>query len=196
VGSKEEAITVMDVARDFLPAILAMSARSPRKFRKRGLYRMDDLIAQSGGRSSYRFIKYRHMAGDVAPPLLESWERFTEVAHEKGFYDDPRMCWWGLRISPHGSVELRVSDLQENRIATLAIAAVFRAIARLAITGKWSALRSSREDIEAALQRAADDSFDHRPLLDSIMQLAWQNVYDDECAAYQFNARFNSSGAL
>ncbi len=99
-SSKEAAIYFVNCFRNDLPALLGFSAGpiSPE------------------GYASERFFSYSEMCPDLVPPYLESFEHYTELAKEREFYDDPRRCWWLIRINPHGTVELRVFDAQPDAI--------------------------------------------------------------------------------
>ncbi len=55
-----------------------------------------------------RLRLYELMAKTPDPPLYRSAEHFCEVAHAQGFADKPRSCYHWVRISPHGTVELRM----------------------------------------------------------------------------------------
>ncbi len=153
VGAPDEAIRVMNACRAYLPVFLALSARSP-------IYAGQNMRCKS-----YRFIKYREMAGEVVPPYLTSWEEYAFIAQRSGFLEDPRNCWWAMRISPHGTVELRICDVQEDRSKTLALAALFRWFARDALMVKKMAPSYSSEMISQELDRAALGRFDPAPRL-------------------------------
>lgn len=55
-----------------------------------------------------RLRLYKMMAPNWEPPHYESPEHFLEVARAQGFADNPRNCWHLVRISRHGTVELRM----------------------------------------------------------------------------------------
>lgn len=123
VGNKEEAVLAMNVLRQHLPSFLALSARSPRKL-------------ASTQYASFRHFKYLQMAKNVAPPYLPSWKEFVIMARREGFHEDPRLCWWGVRINPLGTVELRVCDVQNTYSKTLALVGLTRMLVRAAIEGQ------------------------------------------------------------
>jgi carboxylate-amine ligase len=122
VGSPDEAVRAINVLRQYLPEFLSLSACSPRTVEGRRYV-------------SFRFIKYCEMAGGIVPRHFRHWEDFETAALSEGFYEDPRNCWWAVRISPHGTVELRVCDVQPNRASTLALVAMARVLVRAAIEG-------------------------------------------------------------
>lgn len=143
VGSGEEAVRVMDAARLHLPSFPALPARSP------------VFEGRKTGYESFRYLKYKEMAGEVVPPHLGSWNRFAAIAAEKGCVDDPRMCWRAIRVNPHGTVELRVCDVQEDRAMTLGLAAIFRMLGRMAIESSKPMSVVDVRLIETALLHAA-----------------------------------------
>jgi gamma-glutamyl:cysteine ligase YbdK (ATP-grasp superfamily) len=55
-----------------------------------------------------RLRLYKKMAPDWNPPVYEDKQHFFETAKEKGFAKDPRKCWHLIRISVHGTLELRM----------------------------------------------------------------------------------------
>ncbi|MBI2056198.1 MAG: hypothetical protein HYT37_02365 [Candidatus Sungbacteria bacterium] len=55
-----------------------------------------------------RLRLYRAMAKYWKPEPLKNREHFFEIAKEQGFTDNPRNCWQLIRISQHGTVELRM----------------------------------------------------------------------------------------
>jgi carboxylate-amine ligase len=167
VGGTDEALAVMNGCRTLLPAFLAFSARS---------------FGTLDGREyrSCRFVKYREMAVDVVPPPLRTWEDFAAYAALKGFRDDPRRCWWAIRINPVGTVELRVCDVQSDRRRTLGIAALFRMFARAFVLGAETADRARVSDIERALDLAARGHFDRDAFLKNALKLASHRTFKDE----------------
>ncbi len=57
-----------------------------------------------------RMALYRLMASDTLPQAYTSWEEFHEAMRARGCEEDPRQCWDLIRISTHGTVEVRVFD--------------------------------------------------------------------------------------
>ncbi|MFH1047214.1 MAG: glutamate-cysteine ligase family protein [Patescibacteria group bacterium] len=69
---------------------------------------LDQLIA-SGDRSNGECLRlYKQMATNWQPPIYRSATHFEDVAYQQGFADNPRNCWHLVRISVHGTVEIRV----------------------------------------------------------------------------------------
>jgi gamma-glutamyl:cysteine ligase YbdK (ATP-grasp superfamily) len=50
------------------------------------------------------------MAGNFAAPKIRDENHFYEIAVESGFVNDPRRCWWLIRVNGVGTVELRFFD--------------------------------------------------------------------------------------
>lgn len=168
LGIKEEAIAVMNASRTLLPLFLAVSARSP------------IFAGTDTGYASYRYVQYKKMAGEVVPPYLESWEHFRSVAADRGFLDAPRNCWWAIRISIHGSVELRIPDLQEDQAMTMGIAALFRLVGRQAIERPGRVIRLPAEEIERLLEVAARGALGAKGLLRGFLSVAGAPGYEEE----------------
>lgn len=67
--------------------------------------RLAELADHSSGE---RIRLYKMMAKNWEPPQYDSAEHFYEIARSQGFADNPRNCWHIVRISRHGTVELRM----------------------------------------------------------------------------------------
>jgi len=65
----------------------------------------------SGGE---RLRLYRTMAENWQPTIYESPEHLFEVAQAEGFADNPRNCWKLIKVSIHGTVELRMFGATDN----------------------------------------------------------------------------------
>jgi gamma-glutamyl:cysteine ligase YbdK (ATP-grasp superfamily) len=77
-----------------------------------------DRLCQIGDHSDgQRLNLYKLMANDWYPPYYRNERHFFEVAKKKGFVENPRNCWNLIRISVHGTLELRMfgstSDINE-----------------------------------------------------------------------------------
>lgn len=167
LGSAEEAILAMNAVRLHLPAFLAISARSP--FTEDGTsYR------------SYRYVKYRQMAGETVPPFIRDWLRLALIARENGFHEDPRMCWWAVRVSPHGTIELRVCDVQADARRTLGIAALFRVLVRTAIEGPEPKEEATAVHVAERLRAAAKGRFDVGGYLARAAKIASHPMFKEE----------------
>lgn len=55
-----------------------------------------------------RLRLYKTMAKNWYPPELKSTHHFFEIARAQGFESKPRNCYWLIRISIHGTIELRM----------------------------------------------------------------------------------------
>ena len=74
-----------------------------------------EYLSNLGDHSKGERLKlYKTMATDWYPPLYKNSKHFFEVAVQKGFVDNPRNCWHLIRISIHGTVELRMFGVTEN----------------------------------------------------------------------------------
>ena len=72
------------------------------------LPKLDELCRMGDHSSGERLRLYKLMAEHWQPVTYESPEHLFEVAREEGFTDNPRNCWKLIRISIHGTVELRM----------------------------------------------------------------------------------------
>jgi gamma-glutamyl:cysteine ligase YbdK (ATP-grasp superfamily) len=60
--------------------------------------------------SGKRLKLYKVMVPNPLPRKYYSWVDFYTDMRERGFAEKPRECWDLIRISPHGTVEVRVFD--------------------------------------------------------------------------------------
>lgn len=68
-----------------------------------------DMLSEMGDHSKMERLRlYKVMAPNYLPPIYESVHHFFEMASEQGFTENPRNCWHLVRISIHGTVELRM----------------------------------------------------------------------------------------
>lgn len=65
----------------------------------------------SGGE---RLGLYKTMAKNWQPTVYQSPEHLFEIANEEEFTENPRNCWKLIRISIHGTIELRLFGSTEN----------------------------------------------------------------------------------
>lgn len=61
-----------------------------------------------------RMKLYSVVYSDWRPKLIETPEHFYHIAMEKGFADNLRNNWSGIRISQHGTVEIRLFGATAN----------------------------------------------------------------------------------
>ncbi len=70
----------------------------------------DELKSMGNTCNGQRLALYRLMASDATPQTYASWEEYCYVMQAKGYIEDPRQCWDMIRISTHGTIEVRVFD--------------------------------------------------------------------------------------
>lgn len=75
---------------------------------------LDDLIKIGDGSNGERMRLYRTVVPDPMPPVYRDEEHFYQTAVEQGFAESPRSCWHLVRISVHGTVEIRVFGAAYN----------------------------------------------------------------------------------
>jgi gamma-glutamyl:cysteine ligase YbdK (ATP-grasp superfamily) len=68
---------------------------------------LDTLSAMGDGSHGERLRLYKRMASHWQPPHYESAAHVESVAREEGWADNPKDCWHLIRISRHGTIELR-----------------------------------------------------------------------------------------
>lgn len=70
-----------------------------------------EALVHTGNISEGERLKlYRLVAPDSTPILYESWDHFYHSMLERGYAENPRECRDLIRISIHGTVEVRVFD--------------------------------------------------------------------------------------
>jgi carboxylate-amine ligase len=120
VGGADRTLAVYNALRGYLPELAALAAAAPfHDGRDTGLASVRPLI---GGQLPRQGV----------PPVLESWEAFAEELRwgaAAGAVGEPRRWWWELRPHPaHGTLELRVPDVQPTLAAAGAVAAFAHAL--------------------------------------------------------------------
>lgn len=79
------------------------------------LRRFIPLLCKTGDNShGERLRLYKTMAQNWNPPEIRDSEHFYELAQEQGFAENPRNCYWIMRISIHGTIELRMFGSADN----------------------------------------------------------------------------------
>ena len=72
-------------------------------------------LCELGDRSAGKRIqRYKKMAKNWLPPAYSGLKNFYEMAIAQGFVDNPKNCWHLIRISAHGTVELRMFGVTDN----------------------------------------------------------------------------------
>lgn len=88
-----------------------------------------DFLCRIGDRSGGERLRlYKVMASNWHPPVIENVEHFLETAEIQGFLSNPRDCYWLVRLSSHGTVELRMFDATENNFEILGLVLAVRLI--------------------------------------------------------------------
>ncbi len=64
--------------------------------------------------SGERLRLYKTMATNWQPPHYENAGQLFDTATAQGFVDNPRNCWHLMRISIHGTVELRMFGITDD----------------------------------------------------------------------------------
>ncbi|MFC1608917.1 glutamate-cysteine ligase family protein [Patescibacteria group bacterium] len=70
--------------------------------------RLNYLCREGDGSGGERLRIYREMAPDCISRTFSDWGEFHQYAVEMNFSDDPRQCWFLIRISVHGTIEFRM----------------------------------------------------------------------------------------
>lgn len=86
IGSADEALVVYNALVSNMPALLGMC----------------------GARNTERLGLYRVVQPECNPPQYSSLQDWHAQAIRDGFVDNPRNCWHLVRISRHGTVEVRL----------------------------------------------------------------------------------------
>ena len=74
----------------------------------------DHLCALGDHSGGERLRLYKVMAENWHTPLIKDKEHFFSLAKEQGFAEDPRKCYWLIRLSPHGTIEFRMFDIADR----------------------------------------------------------------------------------
>jgi carboxylate-amine ligase len=125
IPGAERAIAMHDALRSYLPLLTALAANAPY------------LEGVDTGLATVRPKLCEGLPRQGVPPALGSFERLAELVAwgaRSGAFPDSSHIWWEVRVHPHhGTLELRVPDMQTSLDDTEAIASVAHAlIVRLA----------------------------------------------------------------
>ena len=66
-----------------------------------------ELCEMGDGSDGKRLQAYGVVKEDFRPPQFTSWEQMSEHAIAEGFYENPRDCWYMIRLTMHGTIEFR-----------------------------------------------------------------------------------------
>lgn len=125
IGIEDEAIRfdLFNQLRYFIPHLLALSTSSP-------YWR-----GQRTGLKSYRLAIFDEMPRTGLPDSFDSpgeYRRTIDVLVRAGVIEDATKIWWDLRPSNrYATLELRISDVCTRLDDAIAIAALFRCLARM-----------------------------------------------------------------
>lgn len=73
------------------------------------LIKHTDELKRMGDKSNGKRLDiYSKAAGNSDPKPLDNMTEWVDDAKQKGYYDDPRKCWYFIRISVHGTIEFRM----------------------------------------------------------------------------------------
>ena len=120
VGGADATLAVYNALRSYLPEIAALAANG----------------AMYAGRDS-GFASVRPLIGENLPrqgvaPAIDSWESFAEDlrwGEASGTVPEPGMWWWELRPHVvHGTLEVRVPDVQQRIDDAAAVAGLVHAL--------------------------------------------------------------------
>lgn len=70
--------------------------------------KVSDMCTWADHSNGQRLRLYKTMGSNWEPLELSCWHAFYTCAVEQQFVDDPRSCYWLLRISEHGTIEFRM----------------------------------------------------------------------------------------
>jgi carboxylate-amine ligase len=119
VEDRDVAIHLMDVARYFLPHMLALSANSP------------FWVGINTGLKSYRCKVFDKFPRTNIPDYFSGWsdyDNFVKLLIKTGCIDNPKRIWWDIRPHPYfNTLEVRVCDIPMRVDETIALAALIQA---------------------------------------------------------------------
>ncbi|MFL5285047.1 MAG: carboxylate-amine ligase [Rhodopila sp.] len=125
VPQPEQRVDLMNRLLPYMPLLLALSASSP------------FWQGRATGLAAYRLSAWGEMPRTGLPDLfkdVEDYERYIAAMIRSGTIKDASFLWWTLRPSIHyPTLELRVADSCTRLEDTLAIAALYRCLVRLAV---------------------------------------------------------------
>ncbi len=120
VESKEKAIYITNVIKNFLPHLLALSTNSP------------FWQGEETGLKSTRIRIFDSLPRTGLPMHFESWEQYKKVEKrliEGGSIDYVTMIWWDVRPRADlGTIEVRIADLPTTVEESIALAALTQAL--------------------------------------------------------------------
>jgi len=120
VPDRTTMIDLMNMARYFLPHLLALSTSSP------------FWMGRNTGLKSFRTTVFRRFPRTGVPEQFESWsayENFVNLLVKLNCIDNGKKIWWDVRPHPmFGTLEFRMFDVSTKVEEAVAIAALTQAI--------------------------------------------------------------------
>ena len=120
IEDREFLIDAMNVARYFLPHVLALSTSSP------------FWMGRRTGLKSYRSVVFRSFPRTGIPRTLTSWSEFEDTVTslvETGSIPNASKIWWDVRPSwSYPTLEFRICDVCTRVDEAVCIGAIFQAI--------------------------------------------------------------------
>jgi len=149
IPDDDTGVLISNHLRPWLPVLLAISANSPFSHE------------QDTGYASWRYLAWSPWPSAGATPWFDSAREYHEGRRglqASGAAMDAATIYWDIRLSAnHPTVELRVCDVAATVDEAVLIAALTRAIAATALTGRGEALPVAPHLLRAALWRSARD---------------------------------------
>ncbi len=122
VGTADRTLAVYNALRGYLPEIAAVAASAP--FHE----------GRDTGLASIRPLVCAQLPRQGVPPVLTSWAHYADELRwgaVSGAVPEPRQWWWELRPHVvHGTLELRVPDVQATTGAAEAVARLAHGLVR------------------------------------------------------------------
>jgi len=116
----ELGIQIQNVARYFLPHLLALSTSSP------------FWMGRNTGFKSYRSLIFQHFPRTGIPSHFASireFQGYLDLLVKTGCIDNGKKIWWDIRPHPFfGTIEVRICDIATKVDEAVAIAALIQAI--------------------------------------------------------------------
>jgi carboxylate-amine ligase len=120
VPDRTTMIDLMNMARYFLPHLLALSTSSP------------FWMGRDTGLKSFRTTVFRRFPRTGVPDHFGSWseyENYVQLLIDLRCIDDAKKIWWDVRPHPtFGTLEFRVCDVPTNPDTSVMLAALCQAI--------------------------------------------------------------------
>jgi carboxylate-amine ligase len=117
---KQTTIDIMNMARYFLPHLLALSCSSP------------FWMGRNTGLKSFRTSVFRRFPRTGVPEQFDTWgdfEAYIQMLVDLNCIDNGKKIWWDVRPHPQfGTLEFRVCDVPTRPADTVAIASLVQAI--------------------------------------------------------------------